>query len=132
MSETLGLIFPRFRYPSGDFPLGIATLAAFVREQLGMEVVVCDTTFDPRLERIAALVERPAFEPVRALAPESEGRPQSGPGIRGNNTNNSAATGSACSTSAPAPRSAKRDFRVDCGWLASRKQAVISHVETPK
>ena len=37
MSERLGLIFPRFRYPSGDFPLGVATLASFVREQLGID-----------------------------------------------------------------------------------------------
>ena len=58
MSERLGLIFPRFRYPSGDFPLGVATLASFVREQLGIEVVICDTTFDPRLEKIAEFLDR--------------------------------------------------------------------------
>lgn len=49
----VALIFPRVRYPSGDYPLGIAMLAAMVRERLGWEVVVCDTTFDPRLERIS-------------------------------------------------------------------------------
>ncbi|MCB9764581.1 MAG: cobalamin B12-binding domain-containing protein [Alphaproteobacteria bacterium] len=58
MSERLGLIFPRFRYPSGDFPLGIALLAAYVRREMGMEVVVCDTTFDPRLERIERFLDR--------------------------------------------------------------------------
>jgi len=59
----LALLFPRFRYPSGDYPLGIALLAAYVREQLGLEVVVCDTTFDPRLERIAEFLdaEQPDF-----------------------------------------------------------------------
>lgn len=58
---TLGLVFPRVRYPSGDFPLGIALLAAWVREQLGWRVVVCDTTFDPRVARIAEFLdaERP-------------------------------------------------------------------------
>lgn len=59
----VALVFPRFRYPSGDYPLGIATLAAWVREALPVDVVVCDTTFDPRLERIEAFLdqERPDF-----------------------------------------------------------------------
>lgn len=63
MTATLALIFPRFRYPSGDFPLGIALLAAVVRERLRLRVVVCDTTFDPRMERIEAFLdeERPDF-----------------------------------------------------------------------
>ncbi len=56
----LALIFPRVRYPSGDYPLGIAMLAAIVRERLGWEVVVCDTTFDPRLERIGEFLDREA------------------------------------------------------------------------
>lgn len=54
----LGLVFPRFRYPSGDYPLGIALLAAYVERELGVEVAVCDTTFDPRLERIAEFYDR--------------------------------------------------------------------------
>ena len=55
----LGLVFPRFRYPSGDFPLGIALLAAFVREQApDWEVVICDTTFDPRMDAIADFYDR--------------------------------------------------------------------------
>ena len=57
MRPKLALLFPRFRYPSGDYPLGIALLAAYVREQLPVDVVVCDTTFDPRLERIEAFLK---------------------------------------------------------------------------
>ncbi len=59
----IALLFPRFRYPSGDYPLGIATLAAYIRQQLPVDVVVCDTTFDPRLEVIEAFLdrERPDF-----------------------------------------------------------------------
>lgn len=57
----VALIFPRFRYPSGDYPLGVALLAAVIRERLGWHVSICDTTFDPRLERIRAFLdeERP-------------------------------------------------------------------------
>ncbi len=61
MSKRLGLIFPRFRYPSGDIPLGIATLAAHVQSQLDVEVAVCDTTFHPRLDHVEAFLDR--FQP---------------------------------------------------------------------
>ncbi len=54
----IALIFPRFRYPSGDYPLGIATLAAHLRRELPVDVVVCDTTFDPRMERIQDFLDR--------------------------------------------------------------------------
>ena len=59
--SKLALVFPRFRYPSGDFPIGIGLLAAVVRAELDVDVVVCDTTFDPRLDRVAAFLdaERP-------------------------------------------------------------------------
>jgi radical SAM superfamily enzyme YgiQ (UPF0313 family) len=59
----VALVFPRFRYPSGDYPLGIASLAAYLRQHLPVQVVVCDTTFDPRMERIEAFLEkeRPDF-----------------------------------------------------------------------
>ncbi len=54
----LGLVFPRFRYPSGDYPLGLALLAAVVRRELGWEVAICDTTFDARLEKIAEFYDQ--------------------------------------------------------------------------
>ncbi|MFW5867383.1 MAG: B12-binding domain-containing radical SAM protein, partial [Armatimonadota bacterium] len=38
------LVFPRFKYPSGDPPLGVAYLAAVLRER-GLEVDVFDATF---------------------------------------------------------------------------------------
>ncbi len=56
----VALLFPRFRYPSGDYPLGIATLAAYLRVHLPVDVVVCDTTFDPRMERIVEFLDREA------------------------------------------------------------------------
>lgn len=59
----VAFVFPRFRYPSGDYPLGLATLAAWVRERLPVDPVLCDTTFDPRMERVDAFLdaEAPAF-----------------------------------------------------------------------
>jgi len=39
------LVFPRTRYPSGDPPLGVAYLAAALRERTGSAPVVIDTTF---------------------------------------------------------------------------------------
>ncbi len=55
---TLALVFPRFRYPSGDYPLGLALLAAVVRQELSWRVAIFDATFDPRMDRVAAFLER--------------------------------------------------------------------------
>jgi anaerobic magnesium-protoporphyrin IX monomethyl ester cyclase len=41
----VALVFPRFRYPSGDPPLGILYLAAQLRKKAGIEPVILDTTF---------------------------------------------------------------------------------------
>lgn len=54
--KRLGLVFPRFRYPSGDPPLGVAYLAAAVRAWTDWEVEIVDTTFAGR--PAAALEER--------------------------------------------------------------------------
>lgn len=57
----LALIFPRFRYPSGDFPIGIALLAAFVERELDWECQICDTTFAPSMKTISDFLEE--FQP---------------------------------------------------------------------
>lgn len=56
--HTVGLIFPRFRYPSGDYPIGIALLGAFIRRELGWKVVVCDLTFSPTIETVHQFIQR--------------------------------------------------------------------------
>lgn len=43
----VALVFPRTRYPVGDPPLGIAYLAAALREKLGEDPAIIDTTFIP-------------------------------------------------------------------------------------
>ena len=55
---SLTLIFPRFRYPSGDYPIGVALLAAVVRSELGWDVSICDTTFHPKLDTITEFLEK--------------------------------------------------------------------------
>ncbi|MBN2473293.1 MAG: cobalamin-dependent protein [Pirellulales bacterium] len=42
---NVALIFPRFKYPSGDPPLGVAYLAARLRQRTGITPRVVDTTF---------------------------------------------------------------------------------------
>ena len=54
---SLALIFPRFRYPSGDYPIGIALLAAVVRRGLGWTVHICDTTFSPSIAHIEQFLQ---------------------------------------------------------------------------
>jgi radical SAM superfamily enzyme YgiQ (UPF0313 family) len=41
----VALVFPRARYPSGDPPLGVAYLAAMLRERTGEAPAIIDTTF---------------------------------------------------------------------------------------
>lgn len=56
MSLRTLLVFPRFRYPSGDPPLGVAYLAAAMRER-GHEVEIFDATFTREpLRRLRELV----------------------------------------------------------------------------
>ncbi len=42
---NVALIFPRFRYPSGDPPLGLAYIASRLQERAGVTPVIVDTTF---------------------------------------------------------------------------------------
>ncbi len=58
--KRIGLVFPRFRYPSGDPPLGVAYLAAAVRARTDWEVDILDTTFfrDPGAEMVRRLDAR--------------------------------------------------------------------------
>ena len=58
----LGLLFPRFRYPSGDFPIGLALLGAVARERAGAVVGLCDTTFAPSFETIIHFLDE--FRPT--------------------------------------------------------------------
>jgi len=54
----LALIHPRFRYPSGDLPIGIASLAAWVRRELPLQVAVHDASFQPGLGPARRFLER--------------------------------------------------------------------------
>lgn len=57
----LHLVFPRFRYRSGDPPLGLALLAAITRQTADADVAILDATFDHSFDRIASRfdAERP-------------------------------------------------------------------------
>jgi len=57
MSVDLALVFPRMKYPSGDPPLGVASIAAFVREQ-GYRVAIVDATWHPSEQWVLDEIER--------------------------------------------------------------------------
>lgn len=59
------LVFPRFKYPSGDPPLGVGYLAACVREA-GFEAEVFDATFEQHPFR--TLAERLRHKQYRVVA----------------------------------------------------------------
>jgi anaerobic magnesium-protoporphyrin IX monomethyl ester cyclase len=41
----IALVFPRFKYPSGDPPIGISYIASLLREQTEVDLEIIDTTF---------------------------------------------------------------------------------------
>jgi anaerobic magnesium-protoporphyrin IX monomethyl ester cyclase len=58
------LVFPRFKYPSGDPPLGVAYLAAVLRER-GHDVEIFDATFVRRpMRALRELLERERYDLV--------------------------------------------------------------------
>ena len=58
LRPLLTLVYPRFRYPSGDYPIGVALLAAVVRKELGWRVNIIDTTFDPDMKSVRQILEQ--------------------------------------------------------------------------
>ena len=56
-SPLLILVYPRFRYPSGDYPIGVALLASVVRKELGWRVSIIDTTFNPDMNWVQQQLE---------------------------------------------------------------------------
>ncbi|MFP4040293.1 MAG: B12-binding domain-containing radical SAM protein [Desulfosudaceae bacterium] len=61
MKKT-ALIFPRFRYPSGELPTGLATMAAYIREEIAdIDIIVIDTSFTSSWQHVEAALAR--FQP---------------------------------------------------------------------
>ncbi|OQX62359.1 MAG: hypothetical protein B5M56_06630 [Desulfococcus sp. 4484_241] len=57
--KNVVIIFPRFRYKSGDIPIGVASLAAFVRERIdNISLAVLDTTFSPSFSYVERFLSR--------------------------------------------------------------------------
>ncbi len=51
--EEIILVFPRFRYPSSDFSLGLAWVASFAREKIkDINISILDTTFHPSFDYV--------------------------------------------------------------------------------
>jgi len=46
------LIFPRFKYESGDPPLGLASLASYIKKYSDVGIQIIDTTFDHSFENV--------------------------------------------------------------------------------
>lgn len=51
------MIFPRFKIPTGDPPLGLAYLASYLREKCGSNVSIFDSGLHPGLKRAADFIE---------------------------------------------------------------------------
>ncbi|MHA1794565.1 MAG: hypothetical protein ACTSUK_00505, partial [Promethearchaeota archaeon] len=51
------LVYPRFKYPTGDPPLGILYVASYLREAVDdIDVRLFDATFNPSMDALRSLI----------------------------------------------------------------------------
>ncbi|MBN1645146.1 B12-binding domain-containing radical SAM protein [Candidatus Woesearchaeota archaeon] len=55
---NIALIFPRYKYVSGDVPLGVCYLAAYLRKYANLEIDVIDTTFHSDKDEINKVLNK--------------------------------------------------------------------------
>lgn len=69
----IALVFPRFKYPSGDLPLGLAYLASLTKNLPDAHLDIIDTTFLPNpLEYLARHFSRRRYDVVGISAMTSQ------------------------------------------------------------
>jgi radical SAM superfamily enzyme YgiQ (UPF0313 family) len=56
--KNVSLVFPRFKYPSGDIPYGIASLASYIRRELNVKISIIDATFNPKMSYIESSLKQ--------------------------------------------------------------------------
>jgi radical SAM superfamily enzyme YgiQ (UPF0313 family) len=58
----IGLVFPRFKYSSGDPPLGLAFLAAYIMQNTDHKVEIIDTTFHHSFNQIISRLKSRKYD----------------------------------------------------------------------
>lgn len=58
----VALVFPRFRYPTGDLPLGIAYIASSLLKNTNAEVKMIDTTFFESYDEVEEIFRQDNFD----------------------------------------------------------------------
>ncbi len=64
----VALIFPRYKYPTGDPPLGIAYIAAYAKKETDAEIEIIDTTFDQSDLRMREAIQKGRYDIVAISA----------------------------------------------------------------
>lgn len=64
MIRKVCLVFPRFRYRTGDPPLGLCYIASYLRARLNVEVSILDTIFHPYLTYVSQYLREKKPEAV--------------------------------------------------------------------
>jgi anaerobic magnesium-protoporphyrin IX monomethyl ester cyclase len=53
LKKKVLLVFPRFKYPSGELPTGLATIASYLRQALpDLDLTLLDTSFQPSFDHV--------------------------------------------------------------------------------
>lgn len=67
----VGIIFPRYKYPSSDIPLGVCYLAAHIRKATNAEVDLFDTTFHKNKSVIKDIILKKKYDIIGISAMSS-------------------------------------------------------------
>lgn len=62
--KKVSLVFPRFRYKSGDPPLGLCSIASYLRKRCDVEVSILDTTFCPSFRYVRKCLQAAQYDIV--------------------------------------------------------------------
>ena len=58
----VALVFPRFKYPSGDPPLGILYIASYLEKNADCEIDLLDTTFNPSFKYVQSFFHEKSYD----------------------------------------------------------------------
>jgi len=64
----IGLIFPRYKYPTGDPPLGLLYIASFLRANSSHKVDIIDTTFHKSRKEIIHILKTNSYDIIGIYA----------------------------------------------------------------
>ena len=55
--KKIVLVFPRFKYPTGDIPYGLLCIASYLKKHMELDISIWDATFNPSYQEFTKYLE---------------------------------------------------------------------------